>query len=400
MDEQQQIKQVWTRFNGNISALMIFAERISMIADEEDRKQVSLSARRIANLFDDDPSVVEKELLEFVYVADELEVEPNFLERPETQIVFEAFRTGEFEKSVQNWLKRFPKKRNKFLELFSSIFEPSAANGIILRRSTFVLLVSLFETLLVDLLNLYFTVNPPSASDYRTISRGSLSDRVKLLSATGVVLDPYEDLKKDVLEIILRRNLIIHHDGVIDQAFIDKTQSKNPEFKIGRRLRIPNMFLLKSIETIYQFGYLIFQECWRCWGGGNKKQADLHFAYTLFSLLRQNHNPIVAQLASRENNFKLARRERQIIIINHAIALREMGLGNESRKLIDTEISKPAALSVDLALRILREEYDSAHLLLVRMAKSGKIKELSADWPLFRPILDDKRFTSYLDRIR
>ena len=33
-------------------------------------------------------------------------------------------------------------------------------------------------------------------------------------------------------------------------------------------------------------------------------------------------------------------------------------------------------------------------------AKNGKLKQLSADLPLFKPIQSDPRFIAYLDRIR
>lgn len=400
MVDDRQMRLIWTRFKSNLGALWVFADKISIIADDEDRKQISYLAQRMAKLFNENPSEVEKELIQLITIADETEVEPNLLEKPELQEVFNAFQTGDFVESAQKWLKRFPKKRNQLIDLIISFFDPSTANGIILRRSAFVLLVSFFETLIVDLLTLYFTAHSSSPSSERIITRGTFPDRLKLLGTTGVAFGPFDDLKKEVTEIILKRNLFTHHDGIIDQAYLDKTQYKNPHFSVGRRLRISNDFLLNVIEMIYQYSYFIFQECWRSWVKGNYKQADLHYVNTLYSLLSQNHNQLVARLASREHSFKLARRERQTIVINHAIALREMGLVNEAIRLVEAKIPKPATLTVNLALHIIRKENESALVLFARMAKNGKIKGMSADWPLFKPVLTDQRFAPFLERIR
>jgi hypothetical protein len=69
-------------------------------------------------------------------------------------------------------------------------------------------------------------------------------------------------------------------------------------------------------------------------------------------------------------------------------------------KLIDSKIRKPVPLSIKLAIQILKEEYDSALITFSQLYKISKLKQLSADLPLFKPIQSDSRFVPYLDLIR
>lgn len=395
-----EMKQIWIRFNANISALWMFADRISQVADAEDCKQISRLAEKVASLFDESPGEVEKELLQFVKVTDEAEVEPNMQDQAQFQDVIDAFQSGDFVNSAQKWLKRYPKKTRRFVGLIRSIFEPVAANGILLRRSSFVMLVSFLESFLVDLLTLYFSNNPTIKVNEHVLDRGPFPERLKLLGTTGADLTPFESMKQNTLEIIRRRNQFTHHDGIIDQDFLGKTTSKNPKFAPGRRLRVSQPYLIQSIESIFQYSYLIFQKCWRAWVGGNYEEADKHFNDTLVGLLSQNHNELVVQLTGWEKEFHLSRLSWQVLIVNHAIALRDLGLKSEMHKLIDSEIRKPIPMQVRFAIHILKEEYDSAFILFSQLAKNGKLRQLSADLPLFKPIQSDPRFIPYLDRIR
>jgi hypothetical protein len=395
-----EMKQIWIRFNANISALWMFADRISQVADAEDHEQISQLAQKVAFLFDESPGEVEKELVQFVKVADEAEVEPNMQDQAQFQDVTDAFQSGDFKNSAQKWLRRYPKKNRQFVGLIRSIFEPVAANGILLRRSSFVLLVSFFESLIVDLLTMYFTSNPNIKVNEHIINRGSFPDRLKLLGTTGADLVPFELLKQNTLEIIRRRNLLTHHDAIIDLDFINHTTRINPKFAPGRRLRISQTYLIQSIESTLQYSYLIFQKCWRAWVRGNHEEADKHFNDMLVSLLSHNHNEIVVQLTNWGKEFQLSRLNWQILVVNHAIALRDLGLKSEMHKLIDSEIRKPIPMQVRFAVHILKEEYDSALILFSQLAKNGKLRQLSAELPLFKPILSDQRFIPYLDRIR
>jgi hypothetical protein len=187
--------------------LWIFADRISQVVGTEDCKQTSQLARKVASLFDASPDEGEKELLQFVKIADEAEVEPNMQDQAQFQDVFDAYQSGDFVNNAQKWLKRYPRKPRQFISLIRSIFEPLAANGILLCRISFVLLVSFFESLMVGLLTLYFNSNPNIKVIERVLNRGTFPDRLKLLGMTGADLNPLEPLKQNALEIIRRRNL-------------------------------------------------------------------------------------------------------------------------------------------------------------------------------------------------
>ena len=402
---------IWTRFNSNLAPLWLFTERISRIINKEDEKQLSQIADRIAQLFNDDPIKVEKELQQFIKVSDDADIEPNLLERPDVQEVIEVINSGEFNQMINAWLNQFPRKRNKFFETLSYIFEPPIANSYFLCRGTFVLLVSFFEIFIVDLLRIRYGIYPqkqivntlktlhPTKSDERIINNGNFHNRLKLIKKNEIDTNSIEGIEIKVFEIIQKRNLLIHKDGIIDQEFVKYFSTKNSNYAIGRRLHISEKYLTDSIETIYLYSYLLFQICWRSWSKAKNKKADEHFNNVVFNSLRQNRNNLVILLTSHEKDFKVTLLLHQTLIINHAIALRDLSQEGEVLKLINSQIQRPANQTVKLALYILKGDYDLAIILLKNLIASGKTGGISRDWPLFRPLLNDKRFSMLLEKL-
>lgn len=393
------LKQIWMRFNGNIGALWAFAEKISAVADEEDQKQLSVIASKVAALFGDDPLEVENELKHSVYIAEETGVEPILSEIADAKEVIEALSSDEFKSQVNEWVKDNPNKENRLIEFLRMIFEPQATHGVILRRSAFVLIASFFETYLVDLLSAYFTINPNSSLSQKDVKEGNFPSRIKLLKQTGVSFSQFVDLEKSLDEIIRRRNKFVHNDGIIDQSYLNVATVLNPNMIPGRRLRISQTYLIESIETVYVLAYLIFQKCWRTWGKEKNPKADEHYGNILYTLLKQNRNRAASDLAGRRNNFIIRRKERQLITVNQAIALREMGEVVEAKKLLRAEIRMPASPAIELALHILRENYDSAYILMTHLLNQNPRERLWSEWPLFRPVASDPRFIPLLERI-
>ena len=408
--------QIWLRFNANLGALRTFSQNISFLADQQDQSRISAIAQQVAGLFGDDPEQVRSELLQFVSLSNELEFEPDLRKNPDVQEILGAMKSKEFQQNVQKWQRRNPAKARVLSDIIVSLWNEPIANGVLLRRSALVVLVSFYETLLVSLLKAYYGMLSqgitdsarPEGSDQvtlpkkteRIIAFGSISDRLALFDSLGINLQPLAQIKGIMIEIAERRNVFVHNDGIIDQRYLDHTSRTSDVALLGRQYLVPSTYLLAAIDATYFCGLTLLESCWREWTGGSHKQADRLFVDSLFTLLTQKRYDLVALLGEAIVHYKIRKKEGQLIIVNHAIALRELGKPDAARKLIEECRSSPASGIISFAVYVLQEDYDSACVLMTQMIRKGKIKDLVGARPLLIPVKNDPRFAPLLKNSR
>lgn len=397
-------KEIWMSFNANLGALREFSLRIAPLADELDQNKLAEIFKKSADLFESDPEEVRQEVLDIISYSDELDLEPDLRGNQSAHKYLEFAKSDEFKSLLQKWVRGNPAKLRILSEISQLTFGEPPENGILLRRSALIIIISLYETILSSLLRLYYDLSAEENQDEennvskklrRLVYSGNLKERLEHIESLDVNLESMSGNKEKLVEIAERRNLFVHHNGVISQRYLEKTGKSNEKALIGRQYRVTNSYLLEAIDTLYFCGFILIQQCWRKWTKGHHRQADKHYVNALFNLLNQERYNLTIQLSQIPRHFGLQKHEAQMVAINHAIALRDLGRQEEAFRVVSGFEAAPASKSVEIAICILKQDYDRAFVLITQTKDKKKLTNLYSASPLFRPLQQDPRFAKF-----
>ena len=313
-------------------------------------------------------------------------------------------------------------------------FSESLQHSELLYRSAFVSLISCVEWQFSRLLHLHYEIIKESfAQDndrkftYSELKKfSSIDDAASFIVDNridkiirGSFLDWTEELKKfglemgyltqeyknNILEIFLRRNLIVHNNGTINSIYLNsipKDLSKTLEK--GDNLSIDKKYFEKAINTLELVFTLISMELWvkDC-----KKQDE--FSDYFFSLIGQD----LAYKKLEESNYDIAEilfsnlykdcsyllDEEQILVakINYWIAVKNQGRFELIKKEIEEEDVSAKGLRFIVAKYVLLEDLDKVIKLLPKALSNEEISMTNIkEWPLFKDFRQNQKFTQFL----
>jgi hypothetical protein len=398
--------QIWHKFTANIGSLWLYSQQIPEMADRLDQEKVREIALEMADIFDDDPKEAEKEFLAFLPSLDELDVYPNFYENANVRETFDLFKTSDFKERVLEWALENIGKAQRLVHIVTTYLAEPPANGVILRRSALVTLLSFLEILFEDLFFVYFHyVNPNGTSTEekaRKKAKGiqGWKKRIEKVKSFGVQLHGVEDYLDEFYEIAERRNRIVHGDGVITKEYIEKipVEYQSDGSGEGRILIVSTRYLFRAFHLITLIAFQTCQIAWREWRPNkSSKKANEALERFVFSTLIQRRYDLVKDLASVSGGVILSRRYKQFVIVNHAIALRELGETKEMQTTISLLRSEKREWRVNIAYVILQGNHDKARLLLLQAAARNELINVSEYWPLFDPVRSEQWFINVFD---
>ena len=422
-------QQIWLRFNSNIRALWSFSNNLGKIADTTDKLAITELAHKLAIFFCTDPLVEEQEILNYISTENnnELAITPEKYE--ELKKDFALLKSDEFKQKIGVFIKENPSKSLRLYNLWRSAFSEPIANGILLRRSCLVSLASFFELLESDLIQAFYFRFPNALGkpEERMISLSAIRDfsNLELIESYFVQKEASSVLQeginkqisyfKDRLSIDIktiseyreiltefsqRRNLLVHNDGVVNDHYLNKVSGKYVKEKgivKGLPLNVSDTYLKESIDTIYFVGFTLFQLCWRKFSIEEQQQADNLFIETMVDLLNQKRYELVKKLTTVSQTIKVSKSAREIISINHAIALRDTNEKQKARQFIKDLDYSQSPLRMKIAVFAIKEEYEAVYELLRLATQEDEIKNISPDWPLFKPIRYEQKFKNIFE---
>jgi hypothetical protein len=405
----QLFQQIWQGFEANFGALWLFSDEVSKHADQLDRTRIHEYAKEMADALGDDPQQVEQELLEFTPSLDELDVYPDFRQRPDVREAIQFFRESHFKTRVRKWAIENPQKAHKFSMVFSSYLAHPPVSGILLRRNVLVSLVGFLELFLENLLFGYYFYtdlgeDPKSDAHKEKARRKAEKEnspregwrgRIEKFRQLDIDLSHIQVYVDELLEIAQRRNLIVHNDGVVDETYLKRAPAayQPSGLQKGQFLLVSTRYLTRAFHVVVIFAVTLSQACWRQWHPNkNKKRADQLLERYLFTILKDGRYGLAVDLGTVSQQFSLPRFSSQIIKIHQAIAFRELGKKTEMMQVVNEFPEGNRDWRVPIALAILREDFPLAQQLLVQAAKKNKLIDISPFWSLFNPVKDESWF--------
>lgn len=322
-----------------------------------------------------------------------------------------------------------PIHSREIIEHFKRFSRQPPIQGPLIRRGALIILVSFFESLLSDLIQNYYKLYPNampsedrniSLADLRTfgsiekaeeylilretenVFRKGLEDQLEYFNKRMKIniscIDKYKD---DLVEISQRRNIFVHNNGTINHIYMSKVSdklSKKYKAKEGENISISSDYLNRTINIMYFSGIVINYICWRKWKKEDSNLAnELLMTYLYEALVEKNHN-LVIMLSDFAINIPIeSEQNRRMVIINHSIALKELGLSEEMHNLLNQYDWSSCSLVFHLALYLLKDDSENFYNILPRCIASKEVTiENMTSWPLFRSMRKNTEFINII----
>lgn len=387
------MRNLWRSFLATFGALQLFAVQLPTVADNLDNQIIDELAEVMADVFGDPIEQVRDELREFLPSLDEDHLYPDFYNQPDVRAIFAEFKNTSFQRRVLRWLGENPRKSHRFLFAWADYMAQPPMSGIVLRQSALINLASALEIFVDALIKGYGHYQSP---DKKVEELHSWKMRWKKLDEILCSDVSWHRFRSPLMEMIARRNVLVHQGGKIDDTYLkyapENYHPKNAE--IDRFILVPTTYLQETFDTVILFVFALSQSAWHTW---QQSQTPKHVSEItksfIYQVLRQEKYRLVVELAQIAIQFKMHWADKQYVLINWAIALRQQNdLDGMRLILAKLEGKKKRAWQIEIAVNILRKNNTKARSLMLAAAKKNQLKEISPYWPLFEPVRDQTWF--------
>lgn len=422
----------------NIKSLRVLNEQIGKHADEHDEALAMEKYERMTELF---PAL--KRLGEDRTSHNKETAIERYDSAPEGDGAEDGYREGdaEDETSEEALLDEVVEEMKASLrdanvragleQLRPLLSRKQPEQGLLLRRGALTTLISVFEGLVSDLVQSYYLKYPaalPSEDQVLTFSDledlGSIEDARQHLvhrKTDSILREALEKqleffrkaLKIDLslldedfprlVEVSQRRNLIVHNNGVVNRHYLARVSPELVEFygaEEGEPLATTEKYLSEAIDLVSLAGLLLSQQCWRKWEKGSAEKADGMLVDETYESLKEGRFALTVRVARFCQVFDIRSENRaRRVIVNHAIALKELGQLNDMELLLSETDWSACSLPFQLALHALRDEDTALYQMLPKAVAVGEVERWHLEeWPLFASQRKTERFEEALER--
>lgn len=194
------------------------------------------------------------------------------------------------------------------------------------------------------------------------------------------------------VEAAQRRNLYTHCDGVVSSQYLKICSEAgckvDEDQQVGDKLVIDGSYFYSASIVVTEVGVMLGQTLWRKILPKELSESDLHLQSLIYDFLcREDWGPAIrlSQFAKDlpKHSDEITRR---IIIVNYAIALREIEKTSAAKKMIEREDWTAVSPDFKLAAAVILEDDKEAIGQMRAIGETGSmVTELAYhEWPLFR----------------
>jgi hypothetical protein len=303
---------------------------------------------------------------------------------------------------------------------FISRYRKASANAAILPQSYIVALVSQYDSFLGGILRCFYRERPEllNASErpftyaellefgnvdaikehliekeVEALLRDSHSEQFKQMATRfDVPLNKDLPIWSVFIELTERRNLFVHCDGVVtaqylavcDRHRVDHAQRP----KIGDRLGVTTAYFQMAHACVFEIGTKLAHVLWRKLLPQQRDLADNNLIALIFDLLVAARYDLVIVLGTFALDFMPQKffneSHRRVIVINLAQAYKWNNDNAAAMKRINKEDWSACSRVFQLAVAVLKDDFEDATKKMKAIGKEGEVKERDyRNWPLF-----------------
>jgi hypothetical protein len=220
-----------------------------------------------------------------------------------------------------------------------------------------------------------------------------MSDKFKIPLTKGLACWP------QFIEIMERRNLFVHTDGVVSSQYIAACKkvgcSIKDTTKEGTRLGVSQKYFERSVDTIYEVGLKLGHVLWRKLFPAEREVADKNLLNRTYELLITGRYALAIKLLDFVVTLKKFTNESYelMFIVNRAQAYKWDGNQSKCVEIMRSIDWSAKGEQFKLADAVLADDWDSAVRIMKQIGKNGSVDEAAyRDWPLFKDFRKENKF--------
>lgn len=235
--------------------------------------------------------------------------------------------------------------------------------------------------------------------EVESIIRKSYTDWIDYLRKNMKLKMNYiEPFNEKIIEIIQRRNLFVHNEGIVNNIYLNNIDPKLKEgVELGKRLSIDHAYIEESIDIFEHVGTLLGLEYW----GVMEKRSSARTNYIIdkgFNLMTEGKWELskdLHQLILNENTAD--NRKKSISLINYWLSMKRLGKFNEVQNEIEKSDFSDKTRDFKMSYFALLGKKDEMFDL---MQEALEVNEVTLsdlrNWPVLDEFRNDERFVNLM----
>lgn len=244
--------------------------------------------------------------------------------------------------------------------------------------------------------------------EIETLLRKNHVDQLQWLE--GKLKVPLKDFKlfPEFVEIMERRNLFVHCNGVVSRQYLSECKKNRvvlPEdLKPGVRLEADMKYVRNTFKVLFQVGVMLGFVIWHKLRAGESEELVDSLSEVAYELIRDEEYTlgldIIDFALTNKSWAKEIKTAQQLIFrVNKALAFHLRDMQDECVKIADSMDVTAADPVYHLAVAVLKKEYDDAYKIMDRIGKDSNMRGNYKTWPLFNKIRREAAFTAKFKEI-
>lgn len=202
------------------------------------------------------------------------------------------------------------------------------------------------------------------------------------------------------VEITQRRNLFVHTDGIVSSQYLNVCKEHKCEITedrvLGTKLAVSKSYFYDSFECLYEIGIKLTQVIWRRINKNDLKSIGNDLIELSYNLVENQHYRVAIKVLEFfiQKNIKYDEEStKRILIINLAQCYKWENQDEKCRLLIDSYDWSGWEDKFQLAINVLKEEWNEAFLYMRRLSHNDQFdKSFYREWPLFKQMRKESDF--------
>lgn len=209
-----------------------------------------------------------------------------------------------------------------------------------------------------------------------------------------------------LVEIVERRNLFAHANGIVNQRYIGKIKDLNfpgkSEIQFGKELTADPQYISSLFDVVSEFGTKLTQVVWRKLFSSTYEEADDELGNLGFELIQRGQYRLAARILAFANDLHGKKEKRRLLVdkINRANCYKLLEKEAECEELLSEEDWSSMSnefLICSLAIR------GDANGVAEKMSVMTHTKDWQAEhyesWPVFYHVREDRRVREEFQKI-
>jgi len=297
--------------------------------------------------------------------------------------------------------------------------------------STLMNLVSIFHKLLSDIIHIISELHPErlkldddliSFNDLKNVKKideakdiilsrkidsllyEGIEDHFKFIEdSTGLKFDFLEEHMEGLKEIIQRRNIFVHNDGIVNNQYLEKVDKKlikKFSAKKNEKLKTNKDYLRDSINLFEAVGVYMTATIWKNFEPKKKERSAFLNDHIVYPRLLEKRNFVAEHIAEFIINDKNAKATiKDCATLNRWLAIKQDGRFKKIEKEVEEIDFSSREKTLQLGLLALLDNKKQFFILLPKCIKSKELAiEEYKEFPIFEKMRKTKESKDFLEK--